>query len=140
MQALTRTSFIKALIATTALPQVAVGANSESDKPIQSPKEGINSVDAAAIMDKYGLIPVKGKPGTFDFFIGKKQYRYGFISNIHLWGIAFPTREKHRAIISLPVYTLQAVRVEGEWNYPTGSAFPRDFLLKEFADEVDCLC
>lgn len=135
---LTRNSFIKALIAASVVPQVSSGL-SVSEKPICDIEKEINSVDAAYLMEKYGLTPIEGKPGTYDFYIGARRYRYGFISSIDFWGLKFATKERHRMITchSAKGTTLQAVRIEGKWQFPVDSLFPRDFPIYDFEREVD---
>jgi hypothetical protein len=138
MNNLTRNSFIKALIATSVVPQVSSGL-SVSEKPIYDIEKEINSVDAAYLIEKYGLTPIEGEPDTYDFYIGEKRYRYGFLSFIDLWGMKFATKERHRIITchSAKGTTLQAVRIEGKWQFPVGSIFPRDFPIHDFERKVD---
>lgn len=138
MNNLTRKSFIKALFATSVVPQVFPEL-SVSEKPICDIEKAINSVDAAYLMEKYGLTPVEGEPGSYDFYIGEKRYRYGFLSFIDLWGMKFATKERHRTITchSAKGTTLQAVRIEGKWQFPMGSLFPRDFPIYDFEHKVD---
>lgn len=134
----TRKSFIKALIATSVMPQVTPGL-AVSEKPICDMEKEINSVDTAYLMEKYGLTPTEGEPDTYDFYIGEKRYRYGFMSFIDLWGMKFATKERHRIITchSTKGTTLQAVRIEGKWQFPVDSLFPRDFPIYDFEHKVD---
>ena len=139
MSDLSRKSFIQALVSTTALPIVADGLPFESDKTNDVPTKRINATYAASLMEKYGLTPIKEKPGTFDFYIGKMQCRYGFISKINLWGIEFATKENLRAIVSISetATILQAIRIKGKWQYTPFSTIPRDFPIYDFAAAVD---
>lgn len=133
MKGLTRKSFLKSLAGTAVLIPSANGL-SVSENSISNTGYKIKSIDAAYLKEKYGLTPVEGKPDTYDFFIGGKRYRYGFLSHISMFGLNFDTKERHRIITSHSnsATTLQAVKIEGEWRYPYGSLFPRDFPIHEF--------
>ena len=139
MNNLTRKSFLKALAVSPVVPHVAFGAKPEGVDTIRSQTKKVSAVDSASIMRRYGLIPRKENPGTFDFYVGKERYIYGFISNINFFGFQFPTKERHRCIIkgSSARASLQAIRIEGKWQYPRGSKFPREFPIYDFAASVD---
>ena len=141
MNNLTRKSFLKAIAVSTVVPHVAFGANPEGVDTIHSQTKKVSAVDSASIMRRYGIIPRKEEPGIFDFYVGKERYVYGFISYINLFGLHFPTKERHRCIIKCygKVTTFQAVRIAGEWQYPRGSRFPHEFPIYDFAAAVDTL-
>ena len=134
----TRKSFIKALFATSVVPQVTPGL-AVSENSICNTVYKIKPIDAAYLKEKYGLTPIEGEPDTYDFFIGGKRYRYGFLSHISMIGLKFDTKERHRIITSHSnsATTLQAVKIEGEWRFPYGSLFPRDFPIYDFEHKVD---
>ena len=143
MNNMTRKSFIKAIAVSTVVPHVAFGADPEGVDTIRSQTEKVSAVDSASIMRRYGLIPRKENPGTFDFYVGKERYVYGFIAYINLFGLQFPTKERHRSIYKIKGSSarasLQAVRIEGKWQYPKGSKFPHEFPIYDFAASVDKL-
>ena len=132
-----RKTFIKSLAGTAALMPAAKGLSVPENSIYTQYK--IKSTDAAYLKEKYGLTPIKGEPDTYDFFIGEKRYRYGFLSHISLFGLKFDTKERHRVITSHSNSdtTLQAVKIEGEWRFPRGSLFPRDFPIHDIEWKVD---
>lgn len=138
MKGLTRKSFIRSLVGTSVLIPAAKGL-SVSENSIYNTVYKIKPRDAAYLKEKYGLTPIEGKPDTYDFFIGGKRYRYGFLSHISLFGLKFDMKERHRIITSHSnsATIIQAVKIEGEWRFPDGSLFPRDFPIHDFEHKVD---
>ena len=138
MEGLTRKSFLKSLVGTAVLIPAANGL-SVPENSICNSVYKIKPIDAAYLKEKYGLTPIEGEPDTYDFFIGGKRYRYGFMSHISVFGLKIDTKERHRIITSHSnsATTLQAVRIEGKWQFPMGSLFPRDFPIHEIEWKVD---
>ena len=139
MSDISRKSFIQALVATTALPIVADGLPSESDKTNDVPTKSINATYATSLMEKYGLTPIREKPGTFDFYIGEDRYNYGFLSSIDYNGVKFGLKERHRVVLKYcaTMKHCEAIRVEGKWQWVRDSELPRDFPIYDFAAAVD---
>lgn len=143
MLSITRNSFLKSLLVSTAVPQLSFGSNPELEETAPtSHAKGITAAEAASLMKEYRVVPITGKHGTFDFFIGNERYNYGFLSAVNYNGIKFATKERHRIIVkyqSTGEKTPEAIRVGGEWQLVKGSTLPWDFPIYDLNAVVERL-